>query len=205
MKIIFFGDSITDMGREYESDGVTGYGVGYVLLAAADIKRKFPKAKILNRGISGNRVVDLYSRVKCHVWNEEPNILSILIGVNDVWHGERNGVEIDRFEKVYRMLLEDTLKVLPKVKIILCQPFFIKGSETLKCYDCFLQVKEYAAVVEKLAKEFSLPFLPLQEVFDEALKKYDGEDIIPDGVHPNELGARLIADAWMDEFLKIVK
>ena len=114
MKILFFGDSITDMARSREMDGQAfGYGVGYVNSVASTLKYENPEAyEIINRGISGNRVVDLYARIKADVWNYKPDVLSVLIGINDVWHEifGKNGVEIDRFEKVYRMMLEDTKK-----------------------------------------------------------------------------------------------
>ena len=80
-----------------------------------ELAAKFPK--FINWGIGGNRIVDLYSRIKADVWNYNPDVLSILIGVNDVWHeiNHQNGVELDRFEKIYRILIEDTQKYLPKL------------------------------------------------------------------------------------------
>ena len=114
MKILFFGDSITDAGRARDQDGTSAsLGFGYVRSLAGKLLLKDPvKYEIFNRGISGHRIVDLYARVKCDCWNLQPDVLSILIGVNDVWHGvhHENGVEIDRFERMYRMLLEDTKK-----------------------------------------------------------------------------------------------
>ena len=82
MKILFFGDSITDMRRSRDSDGVH-LGDGYVFFVAGDIKREDPSIEIINRGISGDRVVDLYARIKSDVWNHKPDVLSILIGIND--------------------------------------------------------------------------------------------------------------------------
>ena len=166
MKILFFGDSITDAGRARDRDGhIAGLGYGYVNQCAAALAFEDPaKYQIVNRGISGHRVVDLYARVKADVWLEQPDVLSILIGVNDVWHdlGEKpNGVEVDRFEKVYRMLIEDTKKALPNTKIILCEPFFLHGVSTdyNGGYGHFCKVPLYAAVTKKLAEEFSLPFV----------------------------------------------
>ena len=203
MKILFFGDSITDAGRDRSGDfGLTSYGHGYVKFAAGELLGKDPAGyEIVNRGISGNRIVDLYARIKVDCWNVEPDVLSILIGVNDVWHevGQKNGVELDRLEKVYRMLLEDTKKRLPNVKIVLCEPFVLKGSATAERYDEFLQVYEYAKVVKKLAEEYGLYFLPLQEKLSEAAKS-GAEYYLSDGVHPAMAGAKLIADEWLKLF-----
>ena len=207
MKIVFYGDSITDMCRENkdlekENSSIYSYGSGYVFYVAGDLKRENPSISVINRGVSGNRIVDLYARVKGAVWNYTPDILSILVGVNDIWHelAHKNGVDIKRFEKIYRMLIQDTLKELPNVKIVLVEPFILKGSLTVGHWDEFLQVKEYAKVVKKLAKEFNLGFVPMQEKFDIASEKFGVEHYLYDGIHPNVAGARLIADAWIEYY-----
>ena len=128
MKVLFYGDSITDMGRsrDVELYNYYSYGNGYVRVITDKLTYKNPeKYQIINKGISGDRIVDLYARIKRDVWNFEPDVLSIYIGVNDVWHDlyeNKNGVEIDRYEKIYRILIEDTLKRLPNVKIMLVEP-----------------------------------------------------------------------------------
>jgi len=217
MKILFLGDSITDMNRDRinpKSDNVFSYGSGYPIFIAGELYKNNPSAyEIINRGISGNRIVDLYARIKSDVWNETPDVLSILIGVNDVWHEvcSNNGVDIERFEKVYKMLIKDTLKVLPNVKIILCEPFVLKGSATQDTedipdkYNRFLEVYEYAKVVKKLATDFNLPFVSLQEKFNEQAKKYGAEPYLYDGVHPMIAGAKLIAEEWLKVFNDNVK
>lgn len=212
MKILFFGDSITDMSRNREQNKPTdifSYGSGYPIFVAGDLYKADPhKYEIINRGIGGNRIVDLYARIKTDVWNLSPDVLSILVGVNDIWHeiNWQNGVDIERFEKIYRNLIEDTLKVLPNLKIILCEPFVLKGSATENTdeipdkYECFLAIYEYAKVVKKLAKEYNLYFLPLQEKFNEKAEKYGVEPYLYDGVHPMIAGATLIADEWLQLF-----
>ncbi len=206
MKILFYGDSITDMGRNRDMNGnAFGYGVGYVNSVAGALKYENPEAyEIVNRGISGNRIVDLYARIKADVWNHNPDVISILIGINDVWHeiyGE-NGVEIDRFERMYRMLIEDTKKQLPNVKFILCGPFVLMGSATEEKYELFSEVKKYAAVVKKIADEYGIPFVELQEKFDEAAEKHGAVHYLYDGVHPDVAGGRLIAEEWLKVFRK---
>lgn len=210
MKILFFGDSITDAGRDYDAASKLGaLGRGFVRVIADRLQGVEPeKYEIINRGIGGNRIVDLYARIKCDAWNLQPDVLSILVGVNDVWHeiSRQNGVEIDRFENVYRMLLADTKKALPNTKLILCEPFVLKGGSTEDTeekpdrYERFCQVYQYAKVVKKLAEEFDIPFLPLQEKFNEAAAKTKAEYYLPDGVHPHIAGATIIADEWVKLF-----
>lgn len=200
MRIITFGDSITDAGRM--QDGRLGHG--YPLLLQADLGFEDPtKYEVINRGIGGNRIVDLYARVKKDVWNLQPDVVSILIGVNDVWHDlseTPNGVDIVRFEKVYRALIEDTLAVLPDCKIMLMEPYVAHGVTTDANPEHFAQVKDYAKVVEKLAAEYRLPFLPLQARFDELEASSEPAYWTADGVHPTVMGARMIANEWIKLF-----
>ncbi len=212
MKIVLFGDSITDMGRDRQFNTpnyVGSYGCGYPIFITGNLHSVNPhKHQIYNRGISGNRIVDLYARIKSDVWNLRPNLLSILIGVNDIWHelDFNNGVDVIRFEKVYRMLIEDTLKELPNLKIILCEPFILEGSATKNTaeipnkFEIFSQIYDYAKVVKKLAEEYNLYFLPLQEVFTKKAKEVGAEALLDDGVHPTVAGANVIANEWLKLF-----
>ncbi len=211
MKILFFGDSITDAGRNKEKNAQSSnsaYGCGYVMQVAGRLFEKSPvDYDIVNRGISGHRIVDLYARVKKDVWNEAPDLLSILIGINDIWHEVevQNGVDLERFERIYRMLIEDTQKRLPNTKILLCQPFVLKGSATEEHWEEFSECSAYADVVERLAKEYDLYLLPLQPMLDEAAAKYGNDVLLRDGVHPSVQGATLIANEWMKKFEEIEK
>ena len=207
MKIVFFGDSITDMSRVRNSDGkVESYGDGYVFFVAGKLLSENPqKYEIINRGISGNRIVDLYARVKGDVWNQQPDVLSILIGVNDVWHElseNPNGVDLTRWEKMYRMLIEDTKERLPNTKIMILEPFVLRGTKTDydNRYETFVKVKDYAAKAKEIARDYGLTFVPLQEKFDEAAEKFGGEYYLYDGVHPDVAGAALIASEWLKAF-----
>lgn len=206
MKILFYGDSITDAGRDRNPGAnISSYGFGYVIHVAGKLAERDPnKYEIINTGISGNRIVDLYSRIKADLWNREPDVISILIGINDIWHeiSYKNGVEPERFEKVYRMLLEDTMKKLPKTKIIICEPFYLPGTAT-DGHDEFKMTPEYARIAKKLADELGLYFLPLQSVLEEAAKKSSNQLVLSDGVHPNLYGTVVIANEWMKLFDKI--
>lgn len=209
MRIVFFGDSITDASRNREEDFLlNSYGYGYVHNVASELMTRKPNQyTIYNRGISGNRVVDLYARIKKDLWNLKPELISIYIGVNDVWHeiGSENGVELDRFETVYRMILDDTKKVLPDAKFILVEPYVLHGTRTDLQegeYEKFTYVFEYAKVVKKLAEEYNIPFLPLQKTLDGLAEQYGSEFITFDGVHPNLTGAKVIANEWLKVYDK---
>ena len=142
------------------------------------------------------------------MWNLQPDVLSILIGINDVWDeiDHQNGVDIVRFEKVYRALIEDTKKVLPNVQIVLCEPFVLHGLATDNIeaipdrYERFCEIYDYAKVIKNLAKEYDLLFLPLQEKLTEKAKEYGEKHYLYDGVHPMVAGAKLIADEWLKVF-----
>lgn len=202
MKIVFFGDSITDMKRNRDLDlhETFNYGAGYPYVIASKLLSEQPQRyEIVNAGISGNRIVDLYARIKSDVWNLKPNLLSILIGTNDVWHeiSYQNGVELNRFENIYRLLIKETKERFPEIKIVLCEPFFLKGCNTEAEYDEFKNIYKYAETVKKLADEFSLPFVPLQKKFTEMGEKYGDSYYLYDGVHPTLAGSKLIADEWL--------
>ncbi len=200
MKILFFGDSVTDAQRNKQEGYTDSYGCGYALFAVGDLLREDPTGiTALNRGISGNRIVDLYARVKIDCWNESPDLISILIGVNEVLHEEahRNGTELPRFIRMYEMLIEDTLAALPGVKLMLCEPFSLRRDESEEQAARYEKVKEYAAAVKAIAKKYDLPFVPLQGKMDEMAALYGPRSVLRDGVHPTTLGARLIADEWL--------
>ena len=161
MKILFFGDSITDAGRNRDKDvrfSNSAYGVGYVMQVAGRLFEKSPvDYEVVNRGISGHRIVDLYARAKIDCWNHNPDLISILIGINDIWHEVevQNGVEPERFERIYRMLIEDTMARLPNTKLLLCSPFVLKGSATEEHWEEFSECAVYERIVEKLAKDIA--------------------------------------------------
>ena len=210
MKILFFGDSITDMGRSRTTSDppVFAYGYGYPFIVASKLSEIDPnKYTVINRGVGGNRIVDLYARVKADVWNEKPDLIGILIGINDIWHelAVKNGVDIDRFERIYSMLIEETLEKLKDVKIVLFEPFVLKGFATEENFNTFSEIRKYAKVVKKLSEKFRTYFLPLQDKFDKCAAKYGAETYLYDGIHPSVAGATLIADSFIELFQETVK
>lgn len=206
MKIVFFGDSITDMGRRREYDNLSdtafSYGVGYPLFVAGELHSQPDRYEVVNRGIAGNEVVNLYARVHEDVWNHNPDVLSILIGINDLWHqiSLKAGVELERFVQTYRMLLADTKKRFPNIKLVLCEPFMLKGCGTEQYFEHFQKVAGYAAAVKQIAEEFGAYFLPLQETLEKATAAAKPDTYLYDGIHPTAAGAKLIADEWLKLF-----
>lgn len=199
------GDSITDAGRSRENDAALGQG--YPNLVAAELMFDHPgQFHIVNRGISGNRVVDLYARIKKDFLNLKPDYLSILIGVNDVWHdyaAEPNGVADDRYRRVYDMLIEEIRAELPDVKIYILEPFVLRGSGTEDHWEEFDREVRLRAVSAKwIAEKYDLPFVELQEKFDQMCEKCEPSYWLKDGVHPTAAGHELIARALIETVKK---
>lgn len=207
--ILFQGDSITDCQRIRESDinmpAHLGYGYPNLIGGQLLLDHAGEDYQCINKGISGNRVVDLYARWKIDALNLNPDVISILIGVNDVWHeaAKQNGVEAERFEQIYRMLLEWTKKVLPEVKFIIMEPFALLSDVVDD--DFLAEVKLRAAAAKKLAAEFDAVFLPLQDKLDAAAKRAPNSYWLWDGVHPTAAGHRMIADAWLKAATPLLK
>lgn len=201
--ILFQGDSITDAGRSREEDQVN-LGLGYPTLVKAELGYENPAEYcFINRGISGNRIVDLYARIKIDFINVKPDVCSILIGVNDVWHefGNQNGVDADKFEKIYSMLIEELKEVLPEIKIMILEPFVLKASATEAEWDGFSsEVYKRAEKAKAIAEKYNLTFVPLQEKFDEAMKLAPADYWLRDGVHPSSMGHELIKREWLKAF-----
>jgi len=207
MKILFYGDSITDMGRYRDhSNDPFAYGHGYVFLATKELhERNYAKYQIINKGISGNRLIDLLDRYNDDLKPFNPDIVSILIGVNDVWHGiydKTKKVSLKTFEEQYRLLINKIKTDFPNAKIIVCEPFILKGQATIDKWDEFTKVYKNARIVKRLAKEFNLPIVLLQKAFEKEADKIGVEPLLYDGVHPNVLGANLIAKKWLKVFYK---
>jgi lysophospholipase L1-like esterase len=201
--ILFQGDSITDAGRNREDNSFNNsdsLGSGYPMLAGAALLEKYPalNLKVYNKGISGNKVYQLAERWEKDCLEIKPDILSILIGVNDIWHkldGHYNGT-VEIYKNDYISLLERTIKVLPNVKLVICEPYAVPGVEAVdsKWYPEFYG---YQKAAYEIAVQFGAVFIPYQKIFDEAIKHAPGNYWTPDGVHPSLAGAQLMAQAWI--------
>ena len=205
--ILFQGDSITDAGRSRENDRATGNG--YARITEAELGCTYPgEYTYLNRGISGNRIVDVYARIKADIINLAPDYMSILIGINDVWHEytRKNGVSAEKFEMIYDMLITEIKEALPNIKIMILEPFVLVGSATENNeehparYDYFrTETLRRAEAARRIAEKHGLVFVPLQEKFDEADKAHPGI-WLSDGVHPASAGTCLIKNEWIRAF-----
>ena len=200
--ILFQGDSITDAGRSREDDSCFGWG--YPLRVKEELEFEYPNTYAMyNRGISGNRVVDLYARLKSDILNLKPDYMSILIGVNDVWHEfeAQNGVDAEKYFKVYSMLIEEIEEALPEIKIMILEPFTLKGTGNERYFEEFRdEVAKRAEKAKEIAEKYDLCFVPLQEKFDEAAKLAPNNYWLADGVHPTTAGHELIKREWMKAF-----
>ena len=201
--ILFQGDSITDSGRNREDNSYNNaraLGSGYPMLAGAELLEKHASLnlKVFNKGISGNKVYQLAERCDADCLNLKPDILSILIGVNDIWHklnGQYNGT-VEIYRNDYIALLERTRKALPNVKLIICEPFAVPG---VKAVDdrWYPEFYGYQKAARDIAAQFGATFIPYQKIYDEAQKHAPGSYWTGDGVHPTLAGAQLMAQAWL--------
>ena len=191
---LFQCDSITDAGRERNDAGSGSYG--YPTFTAGQLGAKYPgQLRFINRGISGNRVVDLYARIKTDFININPDYLSILIGINDVWHeiGGRNGVDNAKFFRVYCALIEEIKTMCPDTEIFILEPFVLEAAATQNDWGVFRSETEMRAEsARKVAEKYSLCFIPLQKLFDDACEKAEPSFWLMDGVHPTPAGHELI-------------
>ena len=204
-KILFQGDSITDAIRVRDNDNFRGSG--YPTLVSGKLGFEFPNEyEFVNRGISGNRVVDLLARVKSDIINLKPDIMSILIGVNDVGHelARQNGVSAENYEKIYNMLIDEICEALPEIRIIILEPFVLKGTATEEKWEEFRsEVEKRAAAAKRVAEGHGLPFVELQKKFDDAETLAPADYWLIDGVHPTAAGHELIAREWIAAFRKL--
>lgn len=201
--VLFQGDSITDSGREKSkqlANSPGSFGSGYAFLAGAHLLNEFASKELLiyNRGISGNKVFQLADRWQKDCFDLKPNLISILIGVNDFWHmldGKYSGT-VEKYENDFRQLLILTKKMMPEGHLVIGEPFAVLGCSavTEKWYPAF---DTYRAAAKKLAEEFDTVFIPYQSVFDQAQNFAPAKFWTGDGVHPSMAGCSLMAEAWL--------
>ena len=201
--VLFQGDSITDAGRDKENqapNNTRALGSGYALLAAASLLQSHASQQltIYNKGISGNKVHQLDARWQEDCIDLKPNVLSILIGVNDYWHtlsGNYDG-SIQVYRDDYRKLLDRTRQAFPDVKLVIGEPFAVNNVKAVT--DAwFPAFDEYRHAAREIADEYGAAFIPYQRVFDEASKKAAPSYWTGDGVHTTLAGAQLMAEAWL--------
>jgi len=201
--ILFQGDSITDAGRDRRSEGKPNHsramGTGYPFLIGAELQRDHGKLglQVFNRGISGHKVPDLDKRWEKDCINLKPSLLSILIGVNDIWHklaGRYDGT-VEDYEKGFATLLARTRIALPDVTLVICEPFVLScGAVNDRWFPEFDQRRAAAKRVAVAAKALWVPF---QTMFDEAVAAgTQPAHWAGDGVHPTMAGHSLMTQTW---------
>jgi acyl-CoA thioesterase I len=195
-KILFQGDSITDADRDYFDP--SDLGRGYVRMVAEEFIAKYPEVKpvFLNRGVSGDRVRDLKRRWQIDCLSLKPDVVSILIGINDTlgtffWD---EPTSLESFEADYASILEFTRRSLD-ARIVLLEPFLLPVSNELLALRS--DVDSRIKVVKKLALEFETDLVELDQTFLEASEKESPKFWSVDGVHPTIEGHALIAQNWL--------
>lgn len=200
MKILFQGDSITDAFRKPEElNPAYQLGNGYAFLVAAHLGASYPdrRFEFVNRGISGQSVQHLADRWQSDALDVQPDLLSLLVGVNNVIHKANGQGALPDSETLdlYRSLLDQLVAQNPKARILLLEPFLLHvGTVTLATIDWLRPIQKGIAVI---ARDFEAPLVPLQEIFDLALSRAPSAYWAYDGIHPTHAGSQLIADAWL--------
>ena len=188
-RILFQGDSITDGNRGRNTDPNHILGHGYVFIIGAKYGAEFPQLNLdfYNRGVSGNTVLDLEKRWQKDTLDLKPDLLSILIGVND---SGRN-VPLDQYEQVYDKLITDARTANPKLKLVLGEPFVKPTGKVSE------DIRKRQEIVARLAQKHGAALVHFQRIFDEAVQRAPANYWVWDGVHPTYSGHQLMADEWV--------
>ncbi len=203
--ILFQGDSVTDCRRarkqQKHANHQAAMGSGYPLFVASGLlgRQHEMNLKFYNRGASGNRVPHLHKRWKSDCLDLKPAVLSILIGVNDIWHkmkGKYDGT-VKSYEEGYDDLLKKTRDALPETSLVICEPFVMRcGAVEDTWFPEFEQRREAA---RRVAQKHNALWVPFQEMFDEAIAAgTTPQHWARDGVHPSFAAHCLMAQKWRE-------
>ena len=211
MVILFQGDSITDGNRGRNTDPNHILGHGYQFSIGSRLGADYPEKRMIfyNRGISGNKVIDLANRWQADTLDLKPDVLSILVGVNDsssvVVHWEPV-VTVEKYEETYKFLLDQTLAKFPNIVFVLCEPFILQVGKVKENWEAYhTDIIKRQAIVRKLATQYNAVFVGFQKVFDNACEKAPADYWIWDGVHPTVAGHELMAREWLKQVEKRIK
>lgn len=205
MKILFQGDSITDAGRDRRN--YHHLGNGYPKFAAEIVSAAHPELEIefINLGISGNRTGQLFDRLYLDAIAFQPDIISVMIGINDVWHRYGNVNVMTRNEQIeanYRAILSD-LRKYTTAKIVVISPYLLDCDDKEPIRE---DLKTVLPIIRNLADEYADVYIPLDKHFEEALKTAPEKLYYSaDGVHPNENGAKFIAKLYAEAIETLIK
>ncbi|WP_219835615.1 SGNH/GDSL hydrolase family protein [Paenibacillus sp. R14(2021)] len=200
--ILFQGDSITDGNRGRDSDPNHIFGHGYVHLIASRLGADYPARNLtfINKGISGNRAVDLYARWQEDALNLKPDVLSILVGVNDILKAfdDASGAPAPKFERVYSLLLEEAREANPALSLVLCEPFVLPVGRVGEQWERWREeIGLRQEAIKRIASAFGAVHVPLQQLFDDAAQTAAAAYWLWDGFHPTAAGHELIARQWL--------
>lgn len=202
IKLLFQGDSITDAGRSF--DDPRQLGGGYVKYAAENLRQAYPQVEFdfINLGISGNQTKDLVARLDKEFVEVQPDVVSILIGINDVWHhaGDRSWILDEDFEQRYRTVLQ-ALKEQTNAKIMMMEPFLIPVEDKLYFREDLYKKIE---IIRKLAREYADVYLPTDGLLAAAYIGDEPTTFAADGVHPTQKGAQFIGKLYADYMAQIL-
>ena len=212
--VLFQGDSITDAGRSRktadQANNQEALGRGYAWLAAAELLVQFDNTdaaqasdsptqnlRTFNRGISGHKVFQLADRWQKDCIELQPDVVSILIGVNDIWHSRNGNYDgtVTVYERDYDALLARTRAELPDVRLVVCEPFVLRCGAVNDSW--FPEFDEYRAAARRVADKHNATFVAFQSMFDKAVRIAPAEQWAKDGVHPSPYGAALMAHTWL--------
>ena len=193
---LFQGDSVTDAGRNREDDYDLGFG--YPRMVAEYFEKKYPaQFSFVNTGTSGDTSACIYARMGTEILNIHPDYMSLLVGFNDISHliTNNDGIAPHRYEQLLCMLIEDVTEALPDIKIIMLEPYVLKGVSTEPNWiELNPGVRNNASIAKRVAEKYGLPFVTLQDKFDALCSEKPADFWVQDGIHPTENGHRVIAD-----------
>ena len=224
IRIVFQGDSITDGNRYKEIDQRWDknhqIGHSYVFSIASYLGKKYPgKYEIINRGVSGNGVTQLFDRWQVDTLDEHPDILSILVGINEIKPDLSEGLDahLRLFEANYRALLDSALAQNPNLKLIIMEPFMLPvGMVFNYCTGTLPPLDRRQEIIKKIAKDYNAIYIPLQQKINmlveetaDTLKaagweREPGEYWLWDGIHPTEQLHGYIAELWLEASAEIL-
>lgn len=221
LRVLYIGDSITDGnwggggGRPSSERALWDmnhiYGHGFMFLCAAHYMSLYPEKEyeFFNRGISGNSLYDLEKRWQNDVLDIKPDVLSVLVGINDILSlqkaDQRASFDFKAWDKKYRELLDKARQANPRLKIVLASPFITptgKMAKEVNFEEYKQMINQCISIVEKIAKDYDAVYLPYQQMFDQVLKATPTSQNaywIWDGVHPTTAGHQRMADMWIQK------
>ena len=204
MRILFQGDSITDAGRDRRN--YHDMGNGYPKFAAEHIRKAFPNSEIelINLGISGNRTDNLFDRMYEDIIQLQPDIVSILICINDIWHRHSHHIETTdaQIAANYRAILS-RIKAQTNAKIVILSPFLLDNEEKEAWRP---ELDRLLPIVRSLADEFADAYIPLDEIFAKALPEQpEPQYYSADGVHPNQNGSAFIGKHYFEAIAPLIE